>query len=210
MFYAVKKGKIKGIFDNWELCQQQVKGFKNSQYKKFKTKEEAIDYINDDTIVIKQIEPNGHKIIEPETSKQYVYCDGSCIYNGKSNAKASIGIYFGENDKRNVSESIEGNTNNIAELVAMIRVYDIIKDEPYTIVSDSKYALLCVGSYGKKCEEKGWSDIPNKELVKKLYYTYKNTSIQFLHVYSHTNKKDIHSVGNQNADKLARSCMSIN
>ena len=210
MFYAVKKGKIKGIFDNWELCQQQVKGFKNSQYKKFKTKEEAIDYINDDTIVIKQIEPNGHKIIEPETSKQYVYCDGSCIYNGKSNAKASIGIYFGENDKRNVSESIEGNTNNIAELVAMIRVYDIIKDEPYTIVSDSKYALLCVGSYGKKCEEKGWSDIPNKELVKKLYYTYKNTSIQFLHVYSHTNKKDIHSIGNQNADKLARSCMSIN
>ena len=210
MFYAVKKGKIKGIFDNWELCQQQVKGFKNSQYKKFKTKEEAIDYINDDTIVIKQIEPNGHKIIEPETSKQYVYCDGSCIYNGKSNAKASIGIYFGENDKRNVSESIEGNTNNIAELVAMIRVYDIIKDEPYTIVSDSKYALLCVGSYGKKCEEKGWSDIPNKELVKKLYYTYKNKSVQFLHVYSHTNKKDIHSIGNQHADRLAQNSISMN
>lgn len=207
MFYAVKHGKIKDIFDSWELCQQQVKGFKNAQYKKFKTKQEAIDYMNDDTIVIKQIEP---KIIEQETSKKYVYCDGSCIHNGKPNAKAGIGIYFGENDTRNVSESIEGNTNNIAELVAMIRVYDIIKDEPYTIVSDSKYALLCVGSYGKKCEEKGWCDIPNKELVKKLYYTYKNTSIQFLHVYSHTNKKDIHSIGNQHADSLAQNSISMN
>lgn len=202
MFYAVKKGKIKDIFDSWELCQQQVKGFKNAQYKKFKTKQEAIDYMNDDTIVIKQV--------EQETSKKYVYCDGSCIHNGKPNAKSGIGIYFGDNDPRNVSKSIEGNTNNIAELVAMISVYDIIKDEPYTIVSDSKYALLCVGSYGKKCEEKGWSDIPNKELVKKLYYTYKNTSIQFLHVYSHTNKKDIHSIGNQHADRLAQNSISMN
>ena len=200
MFYVVKKGKIKDIFDSWELCQQQVKGFKNAQYKKFKTKQEAIDYMNDDTIRIKQVEPNAHKIIEQETSTKYVYCDGSCIHNGKPNAKSGIGIYFGDNDPRNVSKSIDGNTNNIAELVAMISVYDIIKDEPYTIVSDSKYALLCVGSYGKKCEEKGWSDIPIKELDKKLYYTYKNTSIQFLHVYSHTNKKDIHSIGNQNAD----------
>lgn len=202
MFYAVKKGKIKDIFDSWELCQQQVKGFKNAQYKKFKTKQEAIDYMNDDTIIIKQV--------EQETSKKYVYCDGSCIHNGKPNAKSGIGIYFGDNDPRNVSKSIEGNTNNIAELVAMISVYDIIKDEPYTIVSDSKYALLCVSSYGKKCEEKGWCDIPNKELVKQLYYTYKNKSVQFLHVYSHTNKKDIHSIGNQHADRLAQNSISMN
>ena len=201
MFYAVKKGKIRDIFDTWELCQQQVKGFKNAQYKKFKTKQEAIDYMNEDTNIIKQVEP----------VEQYVYCDGSCIHNGKPNAKAGIGIYFGDNDTRNVSESIEGNTNNIAELVAMIRVYDIIKDtQNITIVSDSKYALLCVGSYGKKCEEKGWTDIPNKELVKQLYYTYKDTSIQFLHVYAHTNKKDIHSIGNQHADRLAQNSISMN
>lgn len=78
-----------------------IKGFKNAQYKKFKTKQEAIDYMNVDTIenVIKQVEPT---IIDSETSKttQYVYCDGSCIHNGKPNAKAGIGIYFGDNDTR--------------------------------------------------------------------------------------------------------------
>jgi ribonuclease HI len=189
MYYAVKKGRINTIYTDWESCKKQVEGFKGAQFKKFKTKQEATDYMND---------------IIPEIIGKYVYCDGSCIHNGLPNAKAGIGIYFGDNDPRNVSECISGNTNNIAELTAMMRVYDIVNGEPHCIVSDSKYALLCVGSYGKKCESSGWPNIPNKELVKKLYYTYKDTSFQFLHVYAHTNKKDIHSIGNQHADQFAQ------
>jgi len=195
MHYAVKKGQKTGIFESWKSCKEQVQGFKGAQFKKFKTKQEADDYMKDDDYM--KVEDYKKDIVET-----YVYCDGSCINNGKPNAKAGIGVYFGDNDPRNVSESISGNTNNIAELTAMIRVYDYVKGD-VTIVSDSKYALLCVGSYGKKCESSGWPDIPNKELVKKLYYTYKNSSFKFIHVYAHTNKKDIHSIGNQHADKLA-------
>ena len=195
MHYAVKKGQKTGIFESWKSCKEQVQGFKGAQFKKFKTKQEADDYMKDDDYM--KVEDYKKDIVET-----YVYCDGSCIHNGLPNAKAGIGVYFGDNDPRNVSESISGNTNNIAELTAMIRVYDYVKGD-VTIVSDSKYALLCVGSYGKKCESSGWPDIPNKELVKKLYYTYKNSSFKFIHVYAHTNKKDIHSIGNQHADKLA-------
>jgi ribonuclease HI len=194
MFYAVKHGRVNGIYTTWELCKEQVTGFKDAQFKKFKTKSEANDYIG-------EMEPKKMEPKKMETT--YVYCDGSCIHNGLPNAKAGIGIYFGDNDPRNVSESISGNTNNIAELTAMIRVYDYVKGD-VTIVSDSKYALLCVGTYGKKCELSGWPDIPNKELVKQLYYTYKDTSFQFLHVYAHTNKTDMHSIGNQHADRLAQ------
>ena len=176
-----------------EICKEQVQGFKGAQFKKFKTKQEADDYMKD------KVEDCMKDIVET-----FVYCDGSCIHNGLPNAKAGIGIYFGDNDPRNVSESISGNTNNIAELCAMIRVYYYVKGD-VTIVSDSKYALLCVGTYGKKCESSGWSNIPNKELVRKLYYTYKDTSFKFIHVYAHTNKKDIHSIGNQHADRLAYS-----
>jgi ribonuclease HI len=191
MYYAVKNGRNNGIYDTWESCKEQVQGFKDAQFKKFKSKQEADDYMKDEDYM--------KDIVET-----YVYCDGSCIHNGLPNAKAGIGIYFGDNDPRNVSESISGNTNNIAELTAMIRVYDYVKGD-VTIVSDSKYALLCVGSYGKKCESSGWPNIPNKELVRKLYYTYKDTSFKFIHVYAHTNKKDIHSIGNQHADRLAYS-----
>ena len=190
MFYAVKNGRVKDIYDNWESCKQQVQGFKGAQFKKFKTKQEAIDYMND--------------IVEDYINdKIYVYCDGSCIHNGKPNAKAGIGIYFGDNDPRNVSEAINGHSNNVAELTAMIRVYDYVKKD-ITIVSDSKYALHCVKEYGKKQEKDLWkNNIPNQDLVKQLDETYKDTNIQFMHVYAHTNKKDIHSIGNAMADKLA-------
>ena len=138
-----------------------------------------------------------------DNNKIYVYCDGSCIHNGKTNAKAGIGIYFGENDTRNISEAVNGHSNNVAELSAMIRVYNYVKKD-ITIVSDSKYALHCVKEYGKKQEKDSWkNNIPNQELVKQLYETYKDTNIQFMHVYAHTNKKDIHSIGNAIADKLA-------
>jgi DNA-binding transcriptional regulator GbsR (MarR family) len=40
------------------------------------------------------------KIEPPFTPDYYVYTDGACSKNGKLNAKAGIGIYFGENDKR--------------------------------------------------------------------------------------------------------------
>jgi ribonuclease HI len=191
MYYAVKKGHQNGIFESWEICKQHIHQYSGAVFKKFKTKQDALNFLNDREEILNQ------------DSNIYVYCDGSCIHNGKSNAKAGIGIYFGENDPRNVSETINGHSNNVAELIAMIRVYHYVKKD-ITIVSDSKYALHCVKEYGKKQEIDLWkNNIPNQELVKQLYQTYKDTNIQFMHVYAHTNKKDIHSIGNSMADKLA-------
>jgi ribonuclease HI len=145
----------------------------------------------------------------------YVYTDGACSNNGRSNAIAGIGIFFGNNDPRNVSKRIEGKqTNNTAEMLAIIDTYeiieqDIIEGKKVAIVSDSEYALKCVQSYGKKCSDNGWQkDIPNKELVKIAYNLYqKQSNIVFIHCRAHTNQNDIHSIGNDGADRLAN--MSI-
>ena len=147
----------------------------------------------------------------------YVYTDGACSNNGKDDASAGIGIFFGINDNRNVSKKIEGKqTNNIAELTAIIEVYniienDIINGKRIAIVSDSEYAIKCVSSYGEKCHKKSWNvDIPNKELVKIAYKMYKDKlNIQFIHIKAHTNNTDIHSFGNDNADKLANIAISL-
>ena len=45
MYYAVKKGRTPGIYNTWAECQEQVKGYSNAQFKKFKTVEEAEAYI---------------------------------------------------------------------------------------------------------------------------------------------------------------------
>ena len=45
-YYAVARG-LEGakIYDNWEQCELNVIGVKNSRYKSFKTKEEAAQWI---------------------------------------------------------------------------------------------------------------------------------------------------------------------
>ena len=147
--------------------------------------------------------------------KKYVYTDGACIHNGKKYAKAGIGIFFGLGDKRNVSERISGKqTNNAAELEAILRVFQILekeirKGDEYVVMTDSEYAIKCMGSYGYKLALKHWKTdkpIPNFEKVKAgfiLFQNYPNVTLQ--HVRAHTGKKDAHSLGNEWADKLATS-----
>ena len=156
----------------------------------------------------------------------YVYTDGACSSNGMPDAKAGFGIYFGPNDPRNVSRQITGKqTNNTAELIAIIEVYKIIKEDieinkkRIVIVSDSTYAIRCCGEYGKKMSLKNYKKgklgkekpIPNAKLVKLGYELYKNISnVTFMHVEAHTGKSDIHSLGNDGADKLANMAIGYN
>ena len=144
-------------------------------------------------------------------NKMLVFTDGACSNNGKPNACAGIGIYFGPNDGRNVSRRITGKqTNNVAELNAIIEVYtkkklDILSGKDITIFSDSKYAIRCCTTYGKKCAV-DWDtkDIPNKDLVRHAYELYCDIpNVTFTHIEAHTGKQDIYSKGNAEADKLA-------
>jgi len=231
-YYAVANGRNIGIFLNWDDCKKSVNGYKNASYKKFDTKEEADNFIksndkntNDNNIqkqsnIISFFDTNEFKqkddvaISNPD---YYVYTDGACSNNGKDNALAGIGIFFGINDIRNISKKIEGKqTNNTAELTAIIETYniienDIINDKKIAIVCDSEYAITCASSYGEKCYKKGWNvDIPNKELVKTAYEIYKDKlNIKFIHIKAHTNDTDIHSIGNDNADKLANLAIGL-
>ena len=154
----------------------------------------------------------------------YVYTDGACSNNGRLNAKAGYGIYFGENDPRNVARPIIGKqTNNIAELTAIIEVYpliesDIKSDKNICIMSDSIYAIRCVGEYGEKCSKNNWTTgrknkptIPNVLLVKKAFELYEccRDNVYFKHVLAHTGRQDVHSIGNDWADRLANLAIGV-
>ena len=227
-FYAVANGRSIGIFLNWNDCNNSVKGYKNALYKKFDIKEEAYNFIK----INEKIYDTNNNTLKHNTPKDnimvsgdnvvfnpdyYVYTDGACTNNGRDNALGGIGIFFGINNTRNISKKIEGKqTNNTAELSAIIETYhiienDILNGKKIAIVSDSEYAIKCVSSYGEKCYKKCWNvDIPNKDLVKIAYEMYKDKlNIQFIHIKAHTNNTDIHSFGNDNADKLANIAIGL-
>ena len=192
-FYVINKDYNNKIFtnDNFDI-----------DVLEFNTKEEAEDYLKNDENVGNNLE----EII--------VFTDGACSMNGSVNAKAGMGVYFGENDCRNISKRIEGKqTNNTAELSAVIEVFNILKTDiqnqnKITIYTDSEYSIKCCGSYGEKCEKKNWikknGGIPNVELVKKGYNLFKkNKNVQLKYIKAHTGKNDYLSKGNEGADKLA-------
>ena len=43
-FYAVKVGKVPGIYSTWSECEEQVKGFPSASYKSFATLSEAENF----------------------------------------------------------------------------------------------------------------------------------------------------------------------
>lgn len=142
-----------------------------------------------------------------------VYTDGACLSNGKPNAKAGIGVYFGPSDPRNISTLVQGKqSNNTAELNALIEAYkvvshDISQGKKVAFFTDSVYSLWCLTTYGAKCAQTKWTKvIPNKELVQQAYELFgsnSNPNIKLIHVCSHTGAQDAHSLGNEQADQLA-------
>ena len=143
-----------------------------------------------------------------------IFTDGACSDNGNENAKAGIGVYFGENDIRNISERIDGcQTNNIAELRAIIKVFDICKtliasNKKITIYTDSIVSIRWCSSSGEKYNDLEWKTNMEEDKIKyikiayELFKKYKNVTLE--HVKAHTNNTDELSVGNRMADKLAK------
>jgi ribonuclease HI len=201
-YYAVAAGHKIGIYENWEECNKNIEDFKNPIYKKFDNIEDA------------------KKFIEEYTDTIYVYTDGACYKNGEKNATAGIGIYFSKDNENNVSEKLEGEylTNNIAELTAVIKAINIIKKMEFknkVIVTDSEYVIKCATTYGEKLAKNEWKsltkdkEIPNLNLVKKIYELTNKYNIKYKHVKAHTGNKDRHSISNYYADKLANDSIGI-
>ena len=46
-FYAVRFGKIPGIYTSWNECKKQVSGFKGAIYKRFSDKSSAENFCKD-------------------------------------------------------------------------------------------------------------------------------------------------------------------
>ena len=219
MFYAVANGRALGVFTNWTDCKHSVQGFSGAIFKKFDTKIEAEAFIASKSLNLSQgVQVSADVSINSNESRPdyYVYTDGACSKNGMRGAAAGIGVYFGDGDVRNVSKRLPGKqTNNVAELTAIISVFPFIESDIRTgkriaIVTDSEYSIKCASSYGERCSKKGWvDDIPNKELVRQIYTLYSGEpNIRFIHVKAHTGLSDTHSVGNHHADRLATEALN--
>jgi ribonuclease HI len=117
-FYAVKVGKVTGVFRTWAECQKQVIGYPGALYKSFPTEKEALEYVNN----VAPAKPIENKQSDRLPGSHYdIYVDGSydnnkkqyswafAVYNGSEVIHTANGI--GENadavSTRNVAGELE-------------------------------------------------------------------------------------------------------
>ena len=139
-----------------------------------------------------------------------IYTDGACSNNGKSNAKAGVGIHFSKKNELHFtdrSESFKENpTNQRAELKAILDALQIVQKYPHRIIiyTDSEYSIKCVTQWFPNwVKHNKLDDKKNIDLIKPIYQYYRSLSIEFRHINSHTGLHDEHSLGNEEADRLA-------
>lgn len=140
-----------------------------------------------------------------------IYTDGSCFNNGSKNKSiinGGIGVFFGNNDERNISEPfcIGEITNNRSELYAIISALESIKelnDTEIYIYTDSEYSINCITKWVPGWLRNNWKTrnnkpVKNKDLLLKLYNLNNKMNIKYIHVKGHSG-----NYGNSQADKLA-------
>ncbi|CAL1698323.1 unnamed protein product [Somion occarium] len=154
---------------------------------------------------------DNQKAASPRKGWITVYCDGACKNNGKANAIAGIGVWWGPKDHRNAAERCPGaQTNNRAELIALIRVLETVprSKTPLMIRTDSKYTIDCFREWIAKWRRNGWKTskgepVKNESIIRYLDALLAERSasgqeIELDYVAGHKGHE-----GNEGADRLA-------
>lgn len=142
---------------------------------------------------------------------QTVYIDGACKNNGQADARASYGIYWGDNHPLNRSQTIpagEAQTNNRGELWAAIAALEQANEagiQSLTLQSDSEYVVKGMTAWVNNWVKNGWmrsgrnkEPVLNRDLWEKLISGTENIAVKWEHVKGHCGDK-----GNEEADSLA-------
>jgi ribonuclease HI len=218
-FYVVWAGRRTGVFSDWATTRSLVDKFAGARYKSFPTRAEAELAFRAGkpariTSAAKSAIIRAPLASDATRFDLQIYCDGACEPN-PGNAGSGMAIYRGGM----VTELWYGlynphGTNNTAELNALHQALlfaeqAIATGSKVQILSDSKYAISCVGTWATGWERKGWKkpggDIKNLDIIKTAYALYSaiEPQLTMTHVSAHVGTE-----GNELADRMAMYAVS--
>jgi len=148
-----------------------------------------------------------------------LYSDGSCLNNGRRDAKAGYAVVAMRGGKEEHRYAVpvpsgEPQTNQRAELLALDYAIRYIASAPGrkgAVHTDSRYSIDCITKWASGWEKKGWKKadggpVLHLDIIKPLVGLYRELpNVTIHHVAAHTGKSDEHSLGNALVDDLARS-----
>jgi ribonuclease HI len=224
-FYAVKAGRKPGIYESWDECEQQIRGFRRAKFRRFSDRSSAEKWLNPRQESAGELEEPGEMVncweLDDETPHPddsieplVIYTDGSAVQVDVGNHRRTIGagcaIQFGSDDPRNCETvfPFPNPTNNRAELYACIRALEIVNEDkrihPDTqiiLCTDSSYVINCVTKWIYDWSRSNWRNgrIHNRTLIERLYYLAHERPVSFCKVAAHSGNER-----NNDADRMAK------
>jgi ribonuclease HI len=202
-FYAVKAGESREIYTTWDEARPHCQGTRGVRFKKLRTRSEAEEWLG----------INSSKRQRTSGEELHVYTDGACSKNGRRGACAGIGVYFGDDDPRNVSEPLppdERHTNNRAELLAIEAALDVVQADDHPPVdtlhlyTDSQYSHKALTQWINNWLKNGWvtskgTPVENRDLLERIHRKLQRPpDVEWHYVKAHNGDP-----GNEAADALA-------
>ena len=203
-YYAVKKGKVPGIYLSWNDCKAMVDGYQGAVYKSFKTIEEAEKFITGEKI-ISGMKASGKNISESgETCSTYAFVDGS--FNKATHTYGYGGFLVTDNEKY----VLQG-ADNDAEMATMRNVAGEIKGAEAAVKKAIELGIKELVIYYDYMGIEMWATGAWKrnKAGTIAYHDYimsvrEQIKLTFVKVKGHSGVE-----GNEEADKLAKQAVGI-
>ena len=186
-YYAVKKGRNPGIYESWDSCLKEVKGYSGAIYKSFKSLDDAKDFMD-----------GGRKELNLLENSVIAYVDGS--YNQKLKTYGAGVVYILEDEEielmKSYNDSYHSHRNVAGEVKASeLAIKKALEDKKSQIVIYHDYQGIASWAKG---DWKTNNDL-TKSYKKFIDQARKDIEIDFVKVKGHSNDKY-----NDRADALAK------
>lgn len=162
-FYAIARGRVPGIYDNWPQAHAQVLGFPGARYKGFASRGEAEAWLKEPVSPGGQGRPQSLPrrttpvAAAPRPGAVLVYSDGGARFNPGPGGYGVIIVEDGQ--PRELSGGYRHTTNNRMELMGcIVALTDLAAvDKPIVVHTDSQYVVNGISKgWASSWRKRGW------------------------------------------------------
>jgi len=204
--YAVRKGRMPGIYQSWDACSAQVTGFPGAVFKSFESRAEAERFLRGAATArapkAKPSKPShaegarraGTAAAAESTKGIKLYTGGGCLVNP---GPGGYGVVLTTGAKRReLSGGFRRTTNNRMELMACIVGLEAVSaGSTLAIYTDSKYlANGITKGWARRWQSMHWEregePVPNADLWQRLLALCERRTVSFEWLRGHAGQRE--------------------